>query len=89
MIALSIKLPDALAEASRVTARKLGMTRSEFIRQALAHEIEQVEAKLERQGLAESLASMGRNWHASLAAEQLDRAMDESLPQEKENWWNG
>lgn len=39
MIALSIKLPDALAEASRVTARKLGMTRSEFIRQALAHEI--------------------------------------------------
>lgn len=89
MIALSIKLPDALAEASRVTARKLGMTRSEFIRQALAHEIEQVEAKLERQALAQSLASMGRNWQASLAAEQLDRAMDESLPQEKENWWNG
>ncbi len=89
MIALSIKLPDTLAEASRATARKLGMTRSEFIRRALTHEIEQVEAKLERRALAESLANMGRNWHASLAAEQLDQAMDESLPHEKENWWKG
>jgi predicted transcriptional regulator len=89
MVALSIKLPDTLAEASRVTARKLGITRSEFIRQALAHEIEQVEAGLERRALADSLANMGRNMPASSEAEQLDQAMDEGLPQERENWWNG
>ena len=34
MIALSIKVPEHLAEQSRQVARKLGITRSELIRRA-------------------------------------------------------
>lgn len=85
MIALSIKLPEDLAEQSRQVARKLGITRSELIQQALLHEIDQVEAGLERRAIARSLQAMAG---ASTQIEALDRAMDETLPEEKEGWWN-
>ncbi len=58
MVALSIKLPKDLAEMSRQVARRLGITRSELIRQALVHEIEQVKARLERGAMAASLRAM-------------------------------
>ena len=38
MIALSIKLTEELDKTSRKLARKLGISRSELIRQALANE---------------------------------------------------
>ena len=86
MIALSIKLPEDLAKQSRRVARKLGITRSELIRQALVHEIDQVEAGLERRAMAQSLRAIAG---ISREAEGLDRAFDEALPGEKEGWWNG
>jgi hypothetical protein len=56
-----------------------------LIRQALLHEIDQVEAGLERRAIARSLQAMAR---ASHEIEALDRAMDKTLPEEKEGWWN-
>jgi metal-responsive CopG/Arc/MetJ family transcriptional regulator len=61
MVALSIKLPAQLAEKSQVLAKKLGITRSELIRQALIHEIKQAEAGMERRSMAESLVAMRAN----------------------------
>jgi metal-responsive CopG/Arc/MetJ family transcriptional regulator len=87
MIALSIKLPEDLAEQSRRVARKLGITRSELIRQALVHEIDQVQAGLERRAMARSLQAMAAG--ASRESEALDRAFDETLVEETEGWWNG
>lgn len=86
MIPLSIKLPEDLAEHSRQVARKLGITRSELIRQALSQEIDSVAAGLERGAIAQSLQAMARTPHQ---IEALDRAMDETLSEEKEAWWNG
>ena len=86
MIALSIKLPEDLAEQSRRVARELGITRSELIRQALVHEIDHIQAGLERRAMAQSLQAMAA---ASREAEALDRALDEMLPEETEGWWNG
>jgi metal-responsive CopG/Arc/MetJ family transcriptional regulator len=86
MIALSIKLPEELAERSRRVARKLGITRSELIRQALIHEIDQVQAGLERRAMAQSLQALAE---AADEIEALDRAFDETLPEDKEGWWNG
>ncbi len=86
MKALSIKLPEELAEQSRQVARRLGITRSELIRQALVHEIDQVQAGLERRAMAQSLHAMGG---AVDETEALDRALDETLPEEKDGWWNG
>ena len=86
MKALSIKLPEELAEQSRQVARRLGITRSELIRQALVHQIDQVQAGLERRAMAQSLHAMGG---AVDETEALDRALDETLPEEKDGWWNG
>jgi metal-responsive CopG/Arc/MetJ family transcriptional regulator len=86
MIALSIKLPEELAERSRRVARKLGITRSELIRQALIHEIDQVQAGLERRAMAQSLQALAET---ADEIEALDRAFDETLPEDKEGWWNG
>ena len=87
MVALSIKLPEELAEMSRQVARKLGITRSELIRQALVHEIEHVEASLERRAMAESLRAMAGTDSVARDNEALDQALDEVLPEEKEGWW--
>lgn len=88
MVALSIKLPQELAEMSRQVARKLGITRSELIRQALVHEIEHIEASLERRAMAESLRAMAGTDSAARENDALDQALDEVLPEEKEGWWS-
>lgn len=87
--ALSIKLPEDLAAASLDVARRLGVSRSELIRQALVHEIEQAGAVVERRAMADSLQAMGRDPVARRAAEDLDGALDEPLPPEQEGWWRG
>jgi len=89
MIALSIQLPEHLAEASRRLARKLGISRSELIRRSLAHEIESVEAELERTAMAEGLRALGRNATAIEELETLDNGLVETLPEDKDAWWNG
>ena len=89
MVALSIKLPEELATRSRRLAKKLGISRSELIRLALEHELEQVEARLERREMAASLAAMGADRSALEESEALDRALDERLPPEEEGWWQG
>ena len=67
-------------------ARRLGITRSGLIQQALVHEIEQVEAGLERRARAKSLQARAG---ISNETEVLDRVLDESLPGEKKGWRNG
>jgi metal-responsive CopG/Arc/MetJ family transcriptional regulator len=89
MIALSIKLPTQLAEQSQVVAKKLGITRSELIRRALIHEIEEAEAGMERRSMAESFVAMQANTSEVEASQALDHAFDEPLPVEADGWWRG
>lgn len=88
MIALSIKLTEELDKTSRKLAGKLGISRSELIRQALAHEIDQLEAHFERQAMADSLRAMAKRKKELGELEMLDHALDEPLPEEKEGWWS-
>jgi metal-responsive CopG/Arc/MetJ family transcriptional regulator len=87
MTPLSIKLPDKLASASQQTARKLGISRSELIRLSLEHEIERIEADLERREMAQSLTAMANSPVYMRDAEILDDALDEPLADEQDNWW--
>lgn len=89
MVALSIKLPKELAEASKEAARRLGLTRSQLIRQALVHELERVEAERERGAMAESFRAMGRDSRYLKEAERLDDAFGEPLREERDEWWRG
>ncbi|MGB1109449.1 MAG: ribbon-helix-helix protein, CopG family, partial [Gammaproteobacteria bacterium] len=72
MTALSIKLPDQLAELSRTVAERMGISRSEFIRQAIVHELEAVQAQLERREMALALAAMSRDVEYQKESEELD-----------------
>ncbi len=89
MIALSIKLPESLAEASRRLAGKLGISRSELIRRSLEHEITSVEAALERSAMAEGFRAMSNIGAAIKEAEALDNSFTEALPEDRDGWWNG
>lgn len=87
MTPLSIKLPDKLASASQETARRLGISRSELIRLSLEHEIERIEADLERREMAQSLTAMANSPTYIRDAAILDNALDEPLADEQDNWW--
>jgi metal-responsive CopG/Arc/MetJ family transcriptional regulator len=58
MAAISLKLPSDLAQESKVVAEKIGITRAELIRQALRNELDKVEARIEREAMAEALKIM-------------------------------
>jgi metal-responsive CopG/Arc/MetJ family transcriptional regulator len=47
MISLSIILPDTIAKASNEAAKKLGISRTEFIRQAIIHELNNFQLQAE------------------------------------------
>jgi predicted transcriptional regulator len=88
VIALSIELPEELAQASLEIARELGLSRTELIRQAVVHEIAQARGTVEQRAMAESLRAMGADPSARRLAEELDAAMDTPLPPEEDGWWS-
>jgi len=58
MIAISLKLPDDLAEASTKLADQIGITRTELIRRALRHELERIQRQQEQTAMAASFRAM-------------------------------
>ncbi len=89
MTTLSIALPNKLAEASQEVARKLGLSRTEFIRQAIAHELEAVKAKFEQEAIIKSFNAMKQNQAYLSEADELDTGFDTDLPKDGDDWWNG
>lgn len=87
--AVSVELPDDLAQASLEIARGLGLSRSELIRQALEHEISQALAIGERLRIAQALSAMTTDPLAAALADELDNGLVDALPVEREGWWKG
>lgn len=87
MTALSINLPDDLAKASQEAAHRLGMSRSNFIRMAILHELQKLQAKLEEEAMAKSMVAMENSAQYMKEAEEIDAYLNTSLPDEKEQWW--
>jgi Ribbon-helix-helix protein, copG family. len=87
MIALSIKLSDELASTSQEIARKLGISRSELIRQSLEHELAKIQADLERREMAQSFKAMSGSAAYLRQAESLDTALGEMPDEEQDGWW--
>lgn len=89
MNAISLKLPDDLARESKSVADKIGITRTELIRQALRHELDEIEARLERAAMARALKTMRDDSVYIQESEALSEGLTEPLPEEPENWWQG
>ena len=87
MAAISLNLPDDLAQESKMVAEQIGITRTELIRQALRHELDQIKARMERLAMAEAIQAMKQDPEYLRESEELDAGLTEALPNEKDAWW--
>ena len=88
MTTLSIILPDNLAKASREVAGKLGISRTQFIRQAIAHELEDFQSKLEQEAILQSISAMKKSKKYLKEAEKITEGLNSDLPNDGEEWWS-
>lgn len=89
MTALSIHLSEKLAKASQEVAEELGLSRTEFIRQAVAHELENFYARRECDMIAKCFAAMRKNPSYLKETKELEGFDSNNLPNDEEEWWKG
>jgi metal-responsive CopG/Arc/MetJ family transcriptional regulator len=89
MAAVSLKLSDDLARESKQVADAIGISRTELIRRALRRELDDIEARLEREAMARGLRAMRDDPDYRREAESLDQAGASDLPAEPDAWWRG
>jgi metal-responsive CopG/Arc/MetJ family transcriptional regulator len=87
--AISLKLPDELAQQSTRVAEKIGISRAELIRIALEHELAVINKCLEREDMAKAFEAMRKDPDYERENAILDQGLMDSLPNEPENWWQG
>ena len=86
MTALSIVVPDELAEDSSLIAKNLHISRSQFIRLAIEHEIQAYRLKQEQQAMVVGFRALKQQ--ASYLDEINDlEQLDVTLKDEGEFWW--
>jgi len=90
MAAISLHLPDDLALESKQVAEKIGVSRTELIRQALRHELDSIEARFEREAMAAALVSMRTDTSYQQISEAIDEGLAEKVAEETDDaWWRG
>lgn len=88
MTNLSISLPDDIAQASNETAKKLGISRTEFIRQAVVHELKKVQSKLAQQEIIQCFSNMKASKTYMEEAKEIISELDINISEEQDEWWN-
>jgi len=90
MAAISLHLPDDLARESKQVAERIGVSRTELIRQALRHELDSIEARFEREAMAAALVSMRTDASYQQISEAIDEGLAEKVAEEADDaWWRG
>jgi len=83
---MSLKLSDQVFTQSAETAKKLGISRMAFVRQAIEHEIERIEKQQELEAIAFSLAAIKAKpeyWQDSAEWQKLP----DPIPESDAVWW--
>lgn len=88
MVNLSISLPNDIAQASNKIAKKLGISRTEFIRQAVTHELKNVQSRLEQNKIIQCFNSMKSSNTYIEESEEIISELDINISDEQEGWWN-
>ena len=89
MTTLSIVLPDYLANESKKVAKKLGVSRTQLIRQAISHELKTLNAQFEQKAMVNSVLAMKRSQEYLKESEEITEGLNSILPtEEKKAWWN-
>ncbi len=87
MAALSINLPDNLTEESTIFAKKLGISRTEFIKRAIIHEVEEIKKQEVQKGLISSLTAMKKDKLYQKHIQEVTEEFEDCLPNEELQWW--
>lgn len=69
---ISITLPEALALECAMVAKNLGISRSEFIRIAVRHEVVRLEKEIKLKAMAKSFLAMRKDKSAIIQLEDFD-----------------
>jgi predicted transcriptional regulator len=88
MTNLSIALPNNIAKASNEAAKKLGISTTAFIRQAVINELNNFQSELEQNDIIKSLNAMKKSKEYLKESEELIKNLNSNLPEEREEWWN-
>lgn len=86
MSAVLVNLPDQLKRESTKVAKHLGVSRTEFIKQAIIHELEHFKKRTEEEKIASSFKAMKKSKAYIAESNELIDDLSESLPEEGA-WW--
>ncbi|HLD84258.1 MAG TPA: hypothetical protein VI844_00645 [Coxiellaceae bacterium] len=87
MTAISIHLSGRLARASQKLATHLRMSRAQFIRLAIEHEIERWQIEQEQHAMAKSFVAMQKDKRYLDEAREITEGLDDPLMEDKDRWW--
>lgn len=88
MTTLSINLPESIAKASQHMAKQLGISRTQFIKIAISHELENVESRIEQEKMAQSFIAMKASKEYLAEAEEIMKGLNTELPEDETGWWS-
>lgn len=87
MTSVSITLLGRLVSDSKKFAERLGISRSEFIRIAVKHEVARLEKQLKLQSMAKSFQAMRKNERYLAESKELDLGFSDKIKGDEDDWW--
>lgn len=87
MANLSISIPDDIARKSFEVAKSLGISKAQFLRQAIARELAEHQPKVEQVGIVKSFEAMKKSAIYLEESNSIMGSLNSELVQDPENWW--
>lgn len=84
---LSIAFSDDVAIASTKAAKRLGISRAEFIRQATIHELKLLKKQENQKEIIKCFNAMKRDPNYLQESKRILEGLEESLSLEEDEWW--
>jgi len=88
MAAVLINLPESIKKDSTKVAKHLGLSRTEFIKQAIIHELDNFKRKTEESKIAMVFQSMKKSKSYLSESNEIMDNFSVTLPKEDKTWWN-
>jgi metal-responsive CopG/Arc/MetJ family transcriptional regulator len=87
--AISIHLPSSLAEESQIIAAKLHISRAQFIRMAIEHEVKNWQIKQEQLLMANAFLAMAKHDEYLKESKEIMEGFDTPIHDDEEDdeWW--
>jgi metal-responsive CopG/Arc/MetJ family transcriptional regulator len=88
MGAVLINLPEFITENSTKAAKDLGISRTEFIKQAIINELDNLKKNTEERKIGKVFQEMKKSEKYLNESNEIIDSLSIILPEEKTTWWN-